>query len=136
LASDDTEALRAFLRENVSTFEELETLLFFVRAAPGPRTVSEVAAALHMSEEMAQTALDGLLVASSVLERTAIAGQKPGYRYAPAAELQEVLSKLERAYDEHRLTIVQIMSSNALERVRSSAARRLADAFRLERRKK
>jgi hypothetical protein len=136
LASEDTEELRAFLRENVSTFEELETLLFFMRAAPGQRTVSEVAAALRMPEEMAQTALDGLLAASSVLERTSRDGQSVAFSFAPPAELQEVLGKLERAYDEQRLDIVRIMSSNALERVRSSAARRLADAFRLERSKK
>jgi hypothetical protein len=81
---------------------------------------------------MAQSAVDGLLASSTLLERTSGAGQQASYRYAAPLELQGLLSRLEQAYQEQRLAIVQIMSSNALERMRSAAARRLADAFRLE----
>lgn len=136
MASDQIEELRAFLRDNVSTFEELETLLFLMRAPPSPHTVADVAGALGMTKEMAQDALDGLLAASVGLERASAPGEAPAYRYAPPHEQQELLNRLKRTYDEQRFTIVQIMSSNAVERVRSLAARRLADAFRLERSKK
>lgn len=136
MASDDSEDLRAFLLDHVSSFEELEALLLLMRVAPGQRTVSEVAAALGLTEEMAQTALDGLLAASPVLERTAGAGQQAAYRYSRANEHAELLLRLKRTYDEQRLTVVAIMSSNALERLRGAAARRLADAFRLNNSKK
>jgi len=136
LTSDEFDELRVFLRDHVSSFEELEALLFFMRAPRRPWTTAEVAAAIKLQDNLVQSAVEALAQADGILQPASQAGQPLGYRYSPPVALQGVLAKLERAYDEQRLRIVQIMSSNAMERVRSSAARRLADAFRLERRNK
>jgi hypothetical protein len=136
LTSDEFEELRAFLRDHVSSFEELEALLFFMRAPRRPWLSSDVAVAINLQDDLVQGALETLAAVDGILERTSEAGEEHAFRYSPPAELGPVLSKLQQAYDEQRLRIVQIMSSNAMERVRSSAARRLADAFRLERGKK
>jgi hypothetical protein len=136
LTSDELEELRVFLRDYVSGFEELEALLFFMRAPRRAWSSAEVAAAINLQEDLVQGALDALVAANGILERTSQAGSDQVFRYSPPAELNPLLAKLQRTYDEQRLRIVQIMSANAMERVRSSAARRLADAFRLERTKK
>jgi len=136
LARDDLEELRIFLRDNISSFEELEALIFFMRAPRRPWSCADVAVAIKLPDDLVQTALEALVAANGILVRTSQPGQDQAFRYSPPADLDPVLEKLLRAYDEERLRIVQIMSSNAMERVRSSAARRLADAFRLQRSKK
>lgn len=136
LTSDEFEELRVFLRDHVSSFEELEALLFFMRSPLQPWSCADVAVAIKLPDDLVQNALEALVVANGILERRAPAGQEQVFLYSPPAALGPILSKLQRAYDEQRLRIVQIMSSNAMERVRNSAARRLADAFRLDRSKK
>ena len=64
------------------------------------------------------------------------AGQRR-FVFAPkSAELGARVVELERAYVERRLAVVQMMSANAVERMRGAAIRRFADSFRLERPKK
>jgi len=132
LTNDEIEQLREFLREHVSSFEELESLLFFARAPRRAWTLLEVSAALKLADDMTEAALSGLLA----FVTRAGEGSTALYSYAPRAGLEPLVECLRRAYDEERLTIVQIMSANALQRVRNAAARQLADAFRLERTKK
>jgi hypothetical protein len=61
----------------------------------------------------------------------------PLYLYAPRDEsVRQRVGELAEAYAERRMTVIQMLSANALERVRHAAMRRLADAFRLERGKK
>ncbi len=134
LAKRETEDLREFLREYVTSFEELEILLFFLRAPRRGWTLLELAAALNLSEELVEAALGGL--SEKFVAREAVASSTPTYRYAPDPGLEPLVELLQRTYDEQRPAIVQIMSSNAMQRVRSSAARQLAEAFRLERSRK
>jgi len=132
LTSDDTEELRVFLRDHVSGFEELEILLFFVRSERRPWSAAELRAALNLSQELIRAALAQLVTAAAP-----ITGDTAGtYRYTPDSRSERLLEVLRRAYDEERLTILQLMSSNALERVRRAAALRLANAFRLKASKK
>jgi len=136
LTGDEFEELRVFLRDHVSSFEELEALLFFMRAPRRPWSPVDVAVAINLQDDLVQGAIEALIASNGILERTSQAEKGQAFRYAPPAELEPVLAKLQRAYDEQRMRIVQIMSANAIERVRSSAARQLADAFRLERNKR
>jgi hypothetical protein len=134
LTSDKTEELRVFLRDHVSSFEELEVLLFFVRSPRRACTLADLGGTLNLSEELLLTALGQLMAAGIPISHAD--GSRESYRYTPDARSEQILESLRSAYDEQRLTILRIMSSNAMERVRSTAARRLADAFRLDRRKK
>ncbi|HVY25746.1 MAG TPA: hypothetical protein VHB79_04315 [Polyangiaceae bacterium] len=136
MTSDETDELRAFLLDHVSGFEELEALLFFVRAPGRVWSSTDVALSLRLPEEMVESALDALAAGGVVLERTTGSGGARVYRFIASEGTLQLLEKLRRAYDEERIIVMQIMTSNAMERVRSAAARRLADAFRLERGKK
>jgi hypothetical protein len=106
LSTQPSDQLRAFLREYVSSYEELEALLLLVRHAERAFSDSERGGAAY-------------------------------YQFAPkTVQLAELSRELLQLHTEQRLTLVQMMSANALERVRAAAMRRLADAFRLERPKK
>lgn len=134
--SDAVEELRLFLHDQVSSFEELEALIFLMRAEQRAWSAAEVAAQLELRAELVEGALEALAGPGKLLRRVVDGGQLPAFLYAPRPDLRGVLSKLQTAYEEQRLTIVQIMSSNALERVRSSAARSLVGAFQPDRGKK
>jgi hypothetical protein len=134
LTDEETEQLKSFLRDHVSSIEELSILLFFVRSRRKPWSSSEVATALQLSEPAVESALVGLTAAAAPVERDP--ADPTSYRYAPSPGQEPLLSTLSRCYGEEPVTILQLMSSNAMERVRSATAKRLADAFRLDRNKK
>jgi hypothetical protein len=137
LTSDELEELRVFLSDHLSGFEELEVLLFFVRAPRRAWKLVDVADALNLPTEVIETALRQLATEGAPIAATTDATTAATtYRYAPSVQTERLLEALSRAYEEQRLTVLQLMSSNAMERVRSMAARRLADAFRLDRSKK
>jgi hypothetical protein len=129
------EQLRVFLRDHVSSFEQLQALLCLARE-PRARSPAEVSAATGVPLEQTENALDELSRGQKLVSVSA-EGRRRLYAYAPAASSTPALvSQLARAYDEQLLTIVRMMSDNAVERVRSTAARRLAEAFRLDRERK
>lgn len=130
------EQLQDFLRDNVSSFEELEILLLLVRAPRRAWSTAEVAVSVGLPEELVARALDTLASSSRLVERATNTGSPQLYRLVAPDDAQTVLEKLRRVYDEQRVSIMRIMTANALARVRSSAAQRLADALRLDRGKK
>ena len=135
LIVEQTERLRLFLRDHVAGYEELQALLFVARAAGQDWTDSEVALSLNVPVEPISSALESLV--STGMVEVVRRGNLTAYRYAPTTDvLREAVVELQRAYSEQPLTVIQMMSANALERVRTAALRRFADAFRLEGSKK
>ncbi len=134
LTYGEVEELRTFLRDYVSSFEQLAALLLLARSPRRSWRSSDVSTALDLPEEI----VDGALAAMSerLVLRQRSAGARPIHHYAPHAELEPLIERLGNAYCEHRLTIVQLMTSNAMDRVRGAAAQRVADALRQERSKK
>lgn len=109
-------------------------MLFFARAPRHSWKAQDIAVALKLPEEVIKGALDGL--PASLIERSSSASTGATYRYAPSEELAPLVERLRHDYDEQRIAVVQIMTANAIERVRTAAGKRLADAFRLDRSKK
>jgi hypothetical protein len=125
------ESVRTLLHEHVEGYEQLETLLLFV---PEPRQEWTAASAANALRVSVQTTADAL----EHLHATGLLEPQPGgaYRFAPRAEPHhEALVALERLCSQDRLAIMELMSAHALERLRLSALRTLAEAFRLRRRK-
>ena len=133
-ASD--ERLRLFLHDCVRSYEELEALLFLARNEDREFTSEEVTLALKAAVGSLDDALQELAAVGglvTVAKRSAVAR----YRYAPGDEAtRQCVIDLAAAYANQRMSVVQILSANALQRVRRAAMRRLADAFRLEGSKK
>lgn len=96
------------------------------RRAPG--VPAAVAVALRIEATSAQAALAALL--EQQLLEVPPADPPQGYRYAAAgSRLTQSVDRLARLYAEQRLEVIKQMSANAIERLRSSAARAFADAF-------
>lgn len=130
------EQLRLFLHDSVKSYEELEVLLFLARNEERTFSAQAVAVALNATARSLDAALDELASVGGLLD--VIQGSAgPLYRYVPRDEvIRQRVAELAAAYADRRMSVVQMLSANALERVRRAAMRRLADAFRLERGKK
>jgi metal-responsive CopG/Arc/MetJ family transcriptional regulator len=136
LLSDRLELLRDFLRDNVSSYEELEALLFLAKNPERDWSAAEVADVLKAAVDIMRDALETLRARDRMVAGSSRAGVVV-YRYACSdASLEKRVDDLRRAYEEERLSVVQMMTGNALDRVRRAAVLRLADAFRLEMGKK
>ncbi len=128
------ESLRAFLCDNVNSFEALEALLLLRRKSGGACTAGEVADALSISGSDARDAL------GSLCDRRMVqmdASQMPArFAYSPGeSHLEEQVDRLARAYEESRIDVLRAMNANAVERGERATLRLFADAFLLGRKK-
>ena len=130
------EQLRLFLHDSVKSYEELETLLYLAQNEGESFSAEAVTVALNAAAGSIEGALEELTSVGGLVD--VIRGSMGRlYRYAPRDEsIRQRVVDLAAAYTERRMTVIQMLSANALERVRRAAMRRLADAFRLERGKK
>jgi hypothetical protein len=125
--SDLPEDVRALLHEHIESYEQLEVLLLLRRERYEEWTVARLAARLHVREELIETALEGLK-RSGLVEASGAAPARFAYRTAGSG-LDAATSRLEREYAERPILIIQLMSANAIERVRTAALHTFADAF-------
>ena len=126
--------LRAFLRDKILSYEQLETLLLLRSRPDETFSPGSVAGALHVPEEAAAEVLDHLC-SQSLLEvqfgtGSLLFSYKPG-----SAALTGVVDELAESYNSYRLTVMNLMNANAFERVRSQALITFANAFILGRKK-
>jgi hypothetical protein len=120
--------LQRFLRDCVQSYEELEVLLLLHRDRSKEWTPVEAAAALRLTSEAAGTALENLL-ASALLRRR----PERRYRCEPGdPALEALIAKLADASVHNRIRLVQVMSKNALDRLRVASLRTFAEAFRIK----
>lgn len=124
-----SDELRSFLRENVHSYEELEILLLLTQRREGRWSVDSVAAELRLPEAMVSAALT-TLHARGLVQCTNEPPRKFWYDSA-AVTCDPVLTSLAAAYTTRRFAVVEVMSANALSRLRSSALRTFAEAFRI-----
>ncbi len=128
------EDVLALLRERIESYEELETLLALERLRGADKTAEELGAAVHVGAALIEHALRSLEARALIERGTPAAGSarelELRYLYAPATpELDGAVRALARLYVEQPLSIIKVMSENAIQRVRTGAARAFADAF-------
>jgi hypothetical protein len=130
---DDPEKLpdrvRQLLLGPVDSFEKLEVLLALHGAAGGPLNRGELAARARLTIEQVELATAGLAT-SGIIERAAPDAWRVGGDSAAA------VGDLATAWTTSRSVVLKTMTDRALGRIRTSAARVFADAFRLRRRDK
>lgn len=96
-------------------------------------TIKTAVPALGMPAEACQVALANLAAHGLLVLR----GNPPAFRYAPTSkELGDAAELLRSAYRKDRFAIVQLMSTNAMDRVRAAALDRLGGALQLRDSKK
>ncbi|ABS24303.1 MarR family transcriptional regulator [Anaeromyxobacter sp. Fw109-5] len=122
--------IRAFLLAYVESYEQLEILLLLHREAAAWQPPG-VADALKIPLSSAAASLDEL-AARGLLRR-----ERGGYRFDPGdPSVACLVAGLARAYEERRVAVIDLMSANAMDRIRRSALRTFAEAFRLRGTKK
>lgn len=128
---DLPEDVRALLHEHIESYEQLEVLLLLRRERYEDWTIDGLSARLHVREELVGSAVEGLKASGLVtMTRTA---PTPGFSYRPASSgLDAAAGRLEREYAERPIRIIQLMSANAIDRVRTAALHTFADAFVLK----
>jgi hypothetical protein len=125
-----SDPVRGFLMNFVHTFEELEILLLLQRHAPETFDPERVHLALEIPEDAALSALDALAERGLLRKGT---DTSASFTYAPHASVCALVSELADAHAQAPFAIVEIMSVNALVRLRSSAIQRFGQAFHLRR---
>jgi len=126
--------VRAFLHEHIETYEQLEILLLLRRERYEEWTIAALAARLHVSGELVGSALERL--ESGGLVAITAATPAPCFAYRPlTAGLDTTAGHLDREYAERPVRIIQLMSANAIERVRTAALHTFADSFVLKKKK-
>ena len=130
-----TDEVRAFLREHIDSYEQLEILLALRAGKLVDIPADVVATELRLPLAAVSEALEHLKQRKLVENHHG--AQHASFRYAPGgADLAARVDALAEAYDQHRLAVMREMSENAIARLRMGAARTFADAFLLGDRKK
>jgi len=128
-SSLDLAALRAFIASHIENYEQLEVLLLLNRRRQSV-SAAAVAAELKLEESEVGQALRALESRHLLADDDAGLGKM--FRFSPkTAELLQGVELLARAYDEHRIKLIQLMNANALERAKMIALRKFAEGFRL-----
>lgn len=119
------ESVRAFLRDSIDSFESLEILLLLRRERTAC-TAEELGRRLGTRVPLIDDALASLVRTGLVnADRNVLT-----YAYADEdAARDAIVSSLERVYRDEPIRIMQLMSANAIERLRTRTIRAFADAF-------
>jgi hypothetical protein len=127
--------VRDFLREHVESYEHIEILLLCQAHPEKSWSSNSVAAELRVPVTIAEEALRFLC--REALLSVEVGTRTLRFKYAPRSpELAEQVTGLLRAYSEQRVEIMTLMTTNAVERLRTSALRKFSDSFLLGRKKK
>ena len=127
------EPVRDLLRERVHALEHIEILLRLREQAPSAQGIAALAAAVRVSESLVESALAHLVQHGLV----APAAEPRAFLYAPdAPQVAAAVDALAACYPECRVEVLRLISSNAIERLRSGSLKIFAEAFRLRRKKK
>jgi len=125
---DVSAEVKSFLRGRITSYEQLQTLLLLRQRRAESLSARFVAETLHVSESAAAEALEHL--SSVTLAEVQLGSGTPSFKYVPGSvHLGELVDQLADAWEHNQLVVMNLMSSNALERVRTGALRRFADAF-------
>jgi hypothetical protein len=119
--------LLAFIREHIHSIEQLEVLLMIRRRADVEWTPASVSEEMRTGVPSASTRMKDL--ESRGLLQSTKNGTQSSYRYAPRTpELESAVAELDRAYAERRYTIIDLIFSKPVDKIRV-----FAEAFRIRR---
>jgi hypothetical protein len=122
------EGTQRLLEEQVRSIEELEVLMALQAERASWLPVQLLASKVRLSLESTRTAVEQL--AAKGLVSSDPSGVE--VRYAPAsAELDARVEQLVLDYTNHRVELLVLISSNAMNRVRKGALHTFSEAFRL-----
>jgi hypothetical protein len=125
--SELPEDARTLLRTRVDTYERLAVLQLLEREAHRHWTAHEVSERLQIGTKLIEDALAALRAGGLVSSPPEASGASVYSPADPAVKL--AAERLLAMYRDQPLRIIQLLSSYAIERVRTAALRAFADAF-------
>jgi hypothetical protein len=124
-----SENAKALLRDHIESFEQLEILLLLHRKRSDILDPDAVAMELKLDSDTVTEALVHLCRARLAV-RVEDAGRR--FRYGPDRPgMDDAVGNIAGSYDENRLEVINLMNTNAIDRVRTSAMRAFANSFLL-----
>jgi hypothetical protein len=120
------EDVRAFLSRYIDSYDQLEILLL-LRRERSDWTAEDLRSRVKVSLSQIEAALAALCSHGLV---QAVSPEKSHYIAVSRPDaLDETISRLAGIYASRPIEIIRLMSTNAIERVRTSALRAFVDAF-------
>lgn len=124
-----SEDAKALLRDHIESFEQLEILLLLHRRRSDTLDSDAVALDLKLDPDIVSESLVHLSRARLAVR---VEGRPRLFRYGPDRPgLDAAVSNLAESYDDNRLEVINLMNTNAIDRVRTSAMRAFANSFLL-----
>jgi hypothetical protein len=117
---DFSPAFRTFIKNNITSVEQIEVLLILHANPERVWTIDEISAILRSSSN----SIRSRLLALEERDLAAPAAEA-GYRYTASGRLNEMVEMLAEEYAQRRFSVIELIFS------RPDAARSFADAFRL-----
>jgi hypothetical protein len=126
--TDISVELKAFLRERIRSYDDLELLALFQRTAPRAWRADAVARQLNIGRSAASEVIEHLR--SGALLELVTDGEEIAFRYSPSTpELARLAGQLTDLFVNERLALVKSMNENAVARVRSGVRRLLLESL-------
>ena len=130
---NEQDKLEQFLLDNIESYEELEVILYLSDHEKA-LDAETLARELRVPTAATRAALEALNQRGLVRCTTASGGS---FRYIPrSSEVDELVKALLAEYRRDRMQIIDLMTQNAIFRLRRAAIKTFADCFRLGRSKK
>ncbi|HEV7668218.1 MAG TPA: hypothetical protein VGS22_06820 [Thermoanaerobaculia bacterium] len=122
--------LESFLRDYVESYEELKALICLGTARDTWSTAESLASECRVNEETILTALERLAHVGLLARRDAPSALE--FRLHDDFQTRgDLFDRLAVMYRQNSLQLIEVMTKNAIERVRASALRTFADSFRI-----
>lgn len=126
MGNELSKELRQFIKEYITSLEQLEILLLLHNAADRSWTIEEVFKVVQTNPHSVAERLKSLAASGFV---TAEGAENPAYRFHPgSAEIAERISELQKAYTLSKYKVVETIFSAPRDQ-----AQKFADSFRLRR---
>jgi len=126
--TDVPDDVRTLLRTRIETYEQIEVLRVLQSDPQREWNSEELGEQLHLAPQFVEVALEAL-DSGGFVRRSAPEASRRGC-YSPAtAEIKASAERLLHEYRERPLRVIQLISTYAIERLRTGALRAFADAF-------
>lgn len=117
------EEVNRFITNHINSIEQLEVLLLLFNNANREWDANEVSRELRISSESAAARFEDLR-SRGLLYTNKKTGK---YQYYPQnSDLDRAVNRLDRAYKEHRVTLINLIFSKPIDKIRT-----FADAFKI-----
>ena len=121
-----SERVRSFVCDRIHTIEQLETILLMHDDPEANWTAESVASRLRIDPALAESALERCVTTNLCKERP---GSQRSFAYTPDAASAHAITELVAVYADCRVEVLMLISTCAMERIRTAQLHTFAQAF-------